>query len=272
MSVGSDAAELIKNGFSPSEVAKRLCKTDRIPELKRLILNQVGEGRLLLSEIYFSIPEASRRHFEECCDDVPKTDQVSLRLQSFFKRLEAKTRDSKGNEFPPDYGLIDCDLYLLSKDSPYTDTYRFLLELETTLHRLIRKTLELAYPEHDDDWWDQGVPLEIRETCVQLRERETQKPKRDSYYFTTFIDLKKIIDKRWEKFREVMPADIAEDGKKKQLMDEIQKANEIRNLVMHPIKGIKLSQANCKFVRELAIQLSESRWQPQVRRKKFGET
>ena len=89
-----------------------------------------------------------------------------------------------------------------------------------------------------------------------------------------FINFKEIIKGNWDEFCKVIPPDIADGRKKKQLLADLQRANGIRNKVMHPIKGIEtppLSRDECEFVRKLASQLLERHWRPPVRHKRFGK-
>ena len=153
MSARSEATNLIKVGYSPSEVAEELGKTKRIAELIRLIVTSVGEGDLLLSEIYFSIPESRRQLYERIYEKYPERDFRSLQMEPIYEMFSSGKDDPivrKQMTLGPDYGNIELKLYWLAKDSPHTDTYRFLRDLEMTLHRLIRKTLELSFPAHDD--------------------------------------------------------------------------------------------------------------------------
>ena len=264
MSVGSEAAGLIKLGIAPSDVAKKLGKTERVAELKRLLLTQVGEGGLLLSEIYFSIPEARRKRFQGICDGDPEIGAVKLRLTTLIKSWHPKNRDRKVSDLGPDHGLIECDLYWLSKDSPFTDTYRFLRDLETSLPRLIRRTLEHFFKAHDDAWWKEGVPVETRKRCVIAKESDASAYLEPCAYMN-FIDFKTIIDSNWKAFCEVLPPSLPNERHKKQLLDSFQRLNDIRNCVMHPIKQIPLSQDDCNFVRNQCEQLRESRWKPPAR-------
>lgn len=134
---------------------------------------------------------------------------------------------------------------------------------------MIKKTLELAFRSHDDAWWGEGVPEQIRVRCSDAKERNT-KERLHSYCYTNFIDFKDIIKDNWAEFSKVLPTDIADGRKKQQLLADLQQVNEIRNGVMHPIKGIRLSEKDCEFVRKLACQWHESRWRPPVRHMRFG--
>ena len=277
------AAELIKSGLSPNDTAIKLRMTKRPEELKRRILIQVGEGKLLLSEIYFSIPEAKRQRYkslhERVLEDLGEASgeslgkgDVKMTLGEFRLMLDAagvKIQIQQSQDLQisgvvdDDFSMIDFQLYCLSKDSPYTDTYEFLRDLEMTLHRLIRKTLEQAFPKHDDDWWSKGISLETRKRCSAMQEEDADHHL-EAYSYTNFIDFMKIIDRNKAKFREVLPMDLADDRKMAQLLKDLEGVNKIRNGVMHPIKGIPLLKAQCDFVRRLRDQLLGFRWRKPI--------
>ena len=73
-----------------------------------------------------------------------------------------------------------------------------------------------------------------------------------------FIDLKEIIDKQWKLFGRVLPPDLAAD--KPLLKKSLQELNEIRNRVMHPIKGLSFTEDEFATVRQLHRQLDAKRW------------
>jgi hypothetical protein len=277
------AAELIKSGLSPNDVAMKLRMTKRPEELKRRILMQVGEGKLLLSEIYFSIPEAKRRRYQNLYESILETigeysgtsmgegdakiefGQFMLMLKAAGVKHISDFLQSQDTQIDDEFSMIDFDLYWLSKDSPHTDTYRFLRDLEMTLHRVIRRTLDLAFPKHDDDWWSKGVPLETRKRCSAMQEEDADHHL-EAYSYTNFIDFMKIIGSKSnkDKFREVLPMELADDRKMAQLLKDLERVNEIRNGVMHPIKGIPLLKDQCDFVRRLRDQLLGFRWRKPI--------
>lgn len=269
MSARSEAAELIKLGHSPSDVAKELGKTGRIAELIRLLLTSVGEGNLLLSEIYFSIPVPRRKLYQAICEDNPEIDLHGLKMQSFIEVIllesyEARRVSKLGDGDDYRGGECECALFWLSKDSPFTDTYRVLLQLETMLHRLICKTLENVFPpNHDDDWWKQGAPKTTRQRCRVIQLEDKGDPLHESAY-TNFIDLKDIIDRNWKGFQNFLPITIANDRHKKDLLSDFDRLNGLRNQVMHPVKNLAPGQGDSEFVRKIRERLDESHWRPPV--------
>jgi hypothetical protein len=114
-----------------------------------------------------------------------------------------------------------------------------LHDLEIMLHRYIRERLEERYGPTEDGWWVEGVPVAIRQECVQRREAD---PARDEPFAYTFlIDLKNILEKNWTVFEVDLKRLSTKSGSvsKRALSDCLQHANEIRNRHAHPIRAPK---------------------------------
>lgn len=124
--------------------------------------------------------------------------------------------------------------------------YLLLRLLEIELHTRIREVLERRYPQHDDQWWVEGVPERIRKECAQRREED---PKRlEPFAYTTLVHLKEIVDKNWSIFRTAFPAESARD--KRGWMKMFDRLNRIRNEIMHPVKMVTPTEDDFRFVRE----------------------
>lgn len=109
-----------------------------------------------------------------------------------------------------------------------------LRALEIRLHSYVRHRLVDEYGESGEEWLVKGVPLQIRQDCAQRRESD---PKREHPFFYTYlIDLRTILDKNWNLFE--AHAKAAKPAlAKKELLEAIQRANEIRNCYAHPIRS-----------------------------------
>ena len=233
MPVRQEAAELIKAGHSPIEVAKMMGK--RVQDLVHLLLWQVGEGELRLSDIYLSIPESRRRQYEEAIKGWAGEDQSAL-----LRRCNELGLD--GGEFR---------LYAFCREALHNDMYGYLRNIEVFLHEMTRRVLEAAYPSQDDAWWYKGVPEEIRVACVETRERDFQHL--EPYAYTTLIHIKRILDANWAAFlREVvLPKETS--GDKRAFLSKFTRLNDIRNGVMHPIKPIEIKEDDFRFIREFSL-------------------
>jgi hypothetical protein len=223
-----EAEQHLRNGLCPLSIAHKMEVSIRtvIPYL----FIRVGEGGLTLSDIYYSIPENRRSNYEALLER--RTSTTSLIDESEFH------------------------LYRACRDSVMGDMYLQLRRLEITLHRMIQCALEMKHAQHDDQWWVEGVPLDIRKSCQERREEDRQRL--DAYAYTNLIHLKVIIERNWAIFKEVLPDNLAVD--KGDLMRRLDRLNQIRNDVMHPIKLVQPTADSFKFVRSLGTALEESRW------------
>jgi len=231
MAVRQEAAELIKAGYSPIEVAGMMHKG--VQGLQRLLFWQVGEGELRLSDIFLSIPESRRRQYDEVIGGDSEAGQSSAEEQCRARGLDE-------NEF---------QLYALSKGALHDDMYGYLRNIEVSLHESTRRVLESAFRAKDDDWWYEGVPKEVREDCAKLKEADAQHLER--YAYTTLIHLKKIIAHKWDVFSDAIPKKTAH--KKKEFLGMFDRLNRIRNDVMHPVKRIDITEEEFRFIRDFPL-------------------
>ena len=104
--------------------------------------------------------------------------------------------------------------------------------LEKTLHEHVRRSLEKQY---GGDWWTQGVPQEVRKDCAARREEDNCC--QESYAYTTFIELRKIIDKQWRLFTRDLERCRPELAGKPELLSALDKINRLRNKYMHPVRA-----------------------------------
>jgi len=81
-------------------------------------------------------------------------------------------------------------------------------------------------------WWHKGIPLNIRQECVQRKEEEPHRefPK-DAYL--NLIDLKKIMERNWPLFQSYFKK-IGESQSKDKALSWMERFNEIRRLQAHP--------------------------------------
>jgi len=239
MSVRREAANLLKSGLSPVDVAEKMGKS--VYDLTRMLLLQVGEAELRWSDIFFRIPQSRRLKYEEVIKAHPGESLFSWEQSCRARHLNA-------GEFY---------LYLLTKGSPQGDMYVYLRDLEISLHQLIRQALELAFRSHDDAWWNDGIPQAIRKDCAKLKEEDAQHLER--YAYTTLTNLKDIIDSHWSEFVAVLPKGAAAD--KKCLLRKFDRLIMIRNGVMHPIKPISITEGDFEFIRDFRSLMDASQWQ-----------
>jgi len=243
MYVREEATKLLLSGLRPSELADKMRKD--IIEIKRYLLTQVGEGQLRLSDILFSIPLPDRVRFETVIRQYPGKSHSELR--------SVRLRPFKANSLEEG----EFRIYQVCRDSERGDMYVFLSDIEITLHNLVKRALAFQFGDGEDGWWRQGVPSQIRKACVSVRE-EDPAPCQDAFAYTTFINLREIVDKNWGLFVHILPKEFQQN--KKSFLEDLVKLNHLRNGVMHPIKRIEISKDDFSFVKSFRKAIDESNW------------
>jgi hypothetical protein len=196
------------------------------------LYNQVGEGKIALSDILFTIGEETRKAVEEV-------------EHAQGKMSESEFRRALRNRYPGVHSA-DAWIYLnLRKPEVYLgDMYTWLYALEKFLHDYIRGTL---VREYGDQWWRKGIPDGIRAECAAALERDPE-PAAEPYCYTTLVHLKEIFEKRWDLFSKLLPSGPASD--RKRFLSGLTRLNLIRNRVMHASKGVVPNEDDFRFLRE----------------------
>ncbi len=242
MSNRKHVVEYLKQGLTLDEIAHQLGIT--IGTVVNYLQTHVGQGTIKRSDIYFAIHPEIRK-------------VLGMLMLNGITEARELLRFSRSTNFPIDKTVID--VYLQFRDARVAkgDTYEFIAEIETNLHTAIRNVLIIIYGDNEGGWWRKGIPTEIRQACHTIREADPE-PAAEPFSYTTFIQLSKIIDKQWAIFSKVLPMQVVND--KKALLSDLSKLNRIRNGVMHPIKGIDLTEEDFELVRKFRDALELSRW------------
>lgn len=230
------AATLLLRGMAPSKIAEEM----KLPlgVVMNFLYNQVGQGWIRRSDILFSIDAETRRAIE---DAIQRTGKDSL-------TAVAGALKQSGVNVPRG----DLRIYLKIRDAraDLGDMYEFIRDIELRLHQYVRASLVAAYgPEN---WWRQGVPLPVREDCAVTSERDPE-PANELYCYTTLMNLRFIFDREWPVLSANLPGRLR--GDKPEFLDSLRRLNRIRNVVMHPVKGIRIGDEDFEFVRRLHSQL-----------------
>ncbi len=136
----------------------------------------------------------------------------------------------------------------------HVDVFLTVTAVEEKLHLFVRQTLKRAYGEEESGWWFDGVPADIRTKCVVALELDPRR-RPHAYNYTYLIDLKQIVEKRWKHFeqdferaRKGAKSKDYELKTKADFLKHLTRLNEIRNEVMHPVRG-GLTEDDLKFAK-----------------------
>jgi hypothetical protein len=229
------AGQLLLDGQSPQEVAKSMGIS--LASIRQYLCTLVGEGWLLASDIAFSISIAERADIENAIKS-RGLDNLSFSDPNSIQEVEACLK-KRTPRLPRDLII----LYVKVRD-PRPDLYALLCELEVRLHAFVRRSLHEKHAAH---WWRQGIPLDIRQAC-QIRKEADTNPLDDPFQYTNFIDLKNILSKNWGTFQSRLPKSMQD---KKNTLENLQRLNELRNRVMHPVKLVAEYECDFHFTRKV---------------------
>ena len=103
---------------------------------------------------------------------------------------------------------------------------------EKNLATFVLTVLQLLYGQ---EWWAEGVPLHIRQECAKRQEEEVRR-KFPKEAYLNLIDLKAMMEKNWLLFQPYFKKNSEAQGKDKSL-SWLDKCNELRRLIAHPLKA-----------------------------------
>lgn len=225
------AAELLRQGLSPSQIAREMkCPLGTI---MNYLYRLVGEGGLRRSDILFTLEKQARQEIEKIISDRGTVQPGKIRRFLGAAGIEVNADDLR--------------IYLKLRDARVDlgDTYELIRDLELNLHRFIREALLREYSE---EWWREGVPLNVREDCAVINERDPE-PAQDLFCYTTVMHLFVVFDKQWTALAQFLPAKLKSN--KQDFLARLKRLNSIRNKVMHPVKGYAITEEDFDFLREL---------------------
>lgn len=236
---------LLSDGLSPSQIAKKSGISTSL--LIQQICMAVGAGRLRRSDIYATLKK-------NWLSDIALWPQSRAFTPEFLhENLVAGNDDC-------DLDVDDVKFYSLFVGKSFlpVETYEMLFEIEVNLHTKIKVLLQEHYGRSETDWWTKGVPKNVRADCAERREENNEFAEEAPYDYMMLIDLKVILDKRWEVFEKRLPPSVAR--KKPDLITDLDNLNRIRNIVMHPVKSSQLTEADFNFVKEMWLKLNLKNW------------
>ena len=231
-------------GFSPSKIADQCA----IPtsEVTRFLSTEVKEGRLTPSKLLSAFDNDWRTTVEFCASCDPKG------IGDCDSVIEAVTL------FEMPYDLEEIRFYFEYKEKEKKihagKLYELISDIERKLHAVIKTTLVKKYGDSETGWWGQGVPEKVRLDCVKAREANCEF-KEGSYNFTTFIHLSDIIKEKWVLFASQFSKNRTND--KPKMLAGLRRANDIRNQVMHPVRGEMPNHDDFSFIENLQMEVGQ---------------
>ena len=235
-----EAAELLLRGYSLPQIVDEMQIS--MNSVKQYLCTMIGEGHIKRSDVYFSVSPANRHGIESIIED-----SENVPIWKLLKLLKDDGCDITEGE-------LDLYLGLRRKQALLGDMYEYIREIEVTLHEMIRAIFIATFK---DDWWREGVPMNIRKDCA-ARKEEDPEPVEDVFCYTTFINLRIIIEKQWKIFSPVLPPKLVSN--KKLLLQQLERVNYIRNRVMHPVKAREFTEDEFCFIHDFHKEIGQDKW------------
>jgi len=233
-------ADLILEGHALSEIAAELHISSN--SVVQYLYSALGMGLIDILDIVVTIPEDTRCAIERIITDFG-TDYYPI----VHKEVEDRHID---------IDRAELQLYLRVRGKYIGDLYFFIADLERSLHSLIQTVLEAEFGS-DYRWWNLTVPESIKQECQQRHQRD-RNPADHPYSYTSFLQLRDIIDSNWNTFQGYLPE--AESLDRRALMRALSAANAVRNKVMHPVRESMPSNEEFLSVLGLSVRLARQNW------------
>lgn len=166
---------------------------------------------------------------------------TAVRQQAYG--LEAQINQANDGFRP--HGLLG---YLADRDEAGTEEAAGrLTKIQKRLNSYVIETLKNRYGTHEKKWWTEGIPVRIRKNCTMAWEEKNREGKEESYFY--LIDYKDICIQNWPLVKDVISLDAKDKENKKANTKWIKKLNDIRQVAMHPERGL-LKTEQVVFLKE----------------------
>lgn len=134
--------------------------------------------------------------------------------------------------------------------------YEKISAIERRLHKFIENTLKREFGESEEEWWVKGIPLSIRQKCMNRREEDNRR--QDEYSYTDLIDLQPILNNNWRLFEVDFKRTSSQCKSKNEFLNSLGKLNEIRKVIMHPVRlHEELSEKEARLLDRLDVLIRE---------------
>lgn len=164
-------------------------------------------------------------------------------------RQQAWGMEAHINKQIPDFRPPGLAEYLESRDEAGTgEAGAKITRIHRRLFDYVIGTLKTHYGTHNKTWWTKGIPLEIRKKCTAAWEEKNREGEEESQlYLISYVE---ICHDNWDLVKNVISLDEKDKDNKRKNTKWIRDLNEIRNITMHPERGV-LSTDQVKFVNEI---------------------
>ncbi len=141
------------------------------------------------------------------------------------------------NKKIPNFKPAGLQEYLESRDEAGTEEAAAkLMKIQRKLFDYVIGTLKKHYGTQNKEWWTKGIPLKIRLECTAKWEQNNRKGKEESQLY--LIQYSDICLNNWGLFKDVISLNARDKNNKKANTKWIKDLNEIRNITMHPERGV----------------------------------
>ena len=236
---------LLDQGRTPGQIARHLDQP--LPDVLLIVDQLIGQGRVRYADVLLNIPRESRQPITRAL--------LNLGYLPTAEQLHRDLTDA-GHTI----ALEDIEVMLRYGDVGrlYGEVYEHLRDIEVGLHRLIREAFVREFGEGETGWWRQGIPRDVRIKAQSRREEDDALQPSEPYGYTDLIDLRLILDRQWKVLAPYLPPKAR--GDRRVLLDDMLRMNQIRRVIMHPVRGGLPSENDLDFLHHMRRRLG------------FGET
>ena len=155
----------------------------------------------------------------------------------------------------PDFKPAGLQKYIESRDEVGTEeATNNVKKIQLRLFDYVIGTLKKHYGTENKVWWTEGIPLKIRQQCMNRWEEKNREGEEEfQLYLINYID---ICHKNWGLFKDVISLDARNKDNKDANTKWIKNLNDIRTITMHPERGV-LTTDQVASVNELFDKVKE---------------
>lgn len=226
-----EALALLQAGMSPGMIRK--WRKVSLKTILGYLDEMVGRGKLRRSDILFSIPAEDRGPISAVLSETQDTYEIISRLKS--------------QGYDPNQDDVEVVVRYSDARFAFGDMYDEIRTIEVALHNVVRNALKKAFGDADQLWWHQ-IPEAIRKDCVSRKEEDAP-ISLEPFCYVNLIDLKTIIDRKWNVIAKALPDNL--QGDKPDFLKRLLRLNNIRKKIMHPVRGESPSEDDFDFLRSL---------------------